>query len=340
MKELRALLVGCGGISKAWLNGVKTVPGVSIAGLVDLRRESAEERAREFGLAAPVFTDPVAALDTVKPDVLFNCTIPEAHVPVTLAALDRGVHVLTEKPLADSLEGGRKIVAAAQAADRIVAVIQNRRYDPSIRRVRSFLASGAIGKIGTVNADFYIGAHFGGFRDVMPHVLLLDMAIHTFDQCRCATGLDPVSVFAKEWNPPGSWYAKDASAVAVFEMTGGAVFTYRGSWCAEGLNTSWESSWRFVGEKGTVIWNGGGEARAQIVSKTGGFHSEWKDLEIPPAAEPGKDGGHAGNIAEFIRCVREGGTPETSAADNLKSLAMTFGAIESSESGRPAQISG
>ncbi len=339
MSDLKALLVGCGGISKAWLTALKSVPGVGIAGLVDVRRESAQERAKEFGLTdRPTFADAAEALDAVKPDVLFNCTIPEAHVPITLAALERGVHVLTEKPLADSLDGGRKIVAAATASNRIVAVIQNRRYDPAIRRIRSFLSAGAIGRLGTVNADFYIGAHFGGFRDVMPHVLLLDMAIHTFDQCRCATGLDPVSVYAKEWNPPGSWYARDASAVAVFGMTGGAVFTYRGSWCAEGLNTSWESSWRFVGEKGTLIWNGGADAKAQIVSKPGGFHSEWKDLDVPPAAESGKDGGHAGNIAEFIRCVREGGIPETAAADNLKSLAMALGAIESSEAGTPIDL--
>ncbi len=338
MTNLKALLVGCGGISRAWLNGLKSVPGVEIAGLVDVRPEAATKLAAEFGLAAPVFADHLAALDAVKPDILFNCTIPEAHVPVTLAALERGVHVLTEKPLADSLEGGRSIVAAAEKAGRIVAVIQNRRYDPSIRRVRAFLGSGAIGRIGTVNADFYIGAHFGGFRDVMPHVLLLDMAIHTFDQCRCATGLNPVSVYAKEWNPAGSWYARDASAVAVFEMTGGAVFTYRGSWCAEGLNTSWESSWRFVGEKGTLVWNGGGDAKAQIVSKPGGFHSEWKDLDVPAAVESGKDGGHAGNIAEFVRSVRAGTVPETAAADNLKSLAMALGAIASSESGRTVPI--
>jgi predicted dehydrogenase len=76
-----------------------------------------------------------------------------------------------------------------------------------------------------VNADFYIGAHFGGFRDQMQHVLLLDMAIHSFDQARMVMQADPVSVYCREWNPKGSWYQHGASVVAVFEMTGGIVYT-------------------------------------------------------------------------------------------------------------------
>src|SRR6266581_2652143 len=72
-----------------------------------------------------------------------------------------------------------------------------------------------------------IGAHFEGFRQHMRHVLLLDMAIHTFDAARLLTGADPVSVYCKEWNPVGSWYDHDASAVAFFEMTNGIVYTYR-----------------------------------------------------------------------------------------------------------------
>ena len=134
--------------------------------------------------------------------------------------------------------------------------MQNRRYDLQIRRLREFLASDALGPVTTVNCDFYIGAHFGGFRDHMKHVLLLDMAIHTFDQARCLAQADPVAVYCHEWNPVSSWYDHDASAVVVFEMTGGLVYTYRGSWCSEGLNTTWESDWRIVGTKGSVSWDG------------------------------------------------------------------------------------
>ncbi|MEK7474025.1 MAG: Gfo/Idh/MocA family oxidoreductase [Candidatus Coatesbacteria bacterium] len=339
-RPLRALLAGCGGISRAWVNPAKDMPGLEIAGLVDIKREAAEALAEQHGLEGAVIeTDLEVALDRVKPDVLFNCTVPEAHLSVSLAAVRRGIHVLCEKPLADSMDHARTLVEAAREAKVVYAVMQNRRYDPNIRKVRALLASGALGRVTTVDVDFFIGAHFGGFRDHMKHVLLVDMAIHTLDQARCLSRTDPVSVIAHEWNPPGSWYDHDASAVACYEMTGGAVLTYRGSWCAEALNTTWEGDWRIGCERGSLRWDGAGAIRASRVSKTGGFHSEWADVEVPDAGEPDKANGHGGCLAEFVRCVREGGVPETEAADNLKSLAMVFGAIAAAGTGRRVPIS-
>jgi uncharacterized repeat protein (TIGR01451 family) len=64
----------------------------------------------------------------------------------------------------------------------------------------------------------------------------------------------PLAALAYEWTPPGSWYDQEASAIAVFEMTTQVVFSYRGSWCANGQQTSWESAWRIIGDKGTVTF--------------------------------------------------------------------------------------
>ncbi len=329
---VRAVLVGCGSICNAWFKALKDEPRVEIVGLVDLVPANMAKVAETHGLGDIArSTDLAALLAETKPDAVFNCTIPEAHLPVTLAALEHGCHVLGEKPLADTLENARTLVAAAADADRIFAVIQNRRYQPQIRSLRAFLDSGAIGRVHTVNCDFYIGAHFGGFRDRMKHVLLLDMAIHSFDQGRLVSGTDPLAVYCHEWNPAGSWYDHDASAHCIFEMSGGLVLNYRGSWCCEGLNTTWECDWRIIGETGGVKWNGGGEFQAQKVAKTGSFFSEMESIPVPILPDV-KAGAHAGNIREFVDCVLHGGTPETAAADNIKSLAMVFGAIASAES--------
>jgi predicted dehydrogenase len=338
-ERVRALLVGCGGISRAWLRALQDMPTVQIAGLVDIVEASALARAEEFGLqGALIETDLARALDALDPQVVFNCTIPEGHREVTLTALAHDCHVLGEKPLADSMARAREMVAAALAADKLFAVIQNRRYDANIRRFRHLVASGALGPLTTLNSDFYIGAHFGGFRDRMAHVLLLDMAIHTFDQARLISGADPVSVYCHEWNPPGSWYDHDASAVAVFEMSSGLVYTYRGSWCAEGLNTTWEADWRAVGVEGSALWDGAERFAAETVQARGGFRSELAPLAIPEHDPGPKVGGHAGVIREFVHCVQEGGVPETAAADNIQSLAMVFGAIESAERGEAVRI--
>jgi len=336
---VRAVLVGCGGMSRRWTQVAKEMENLELVGFVDIREDAAKARSADHGPGnAVVGTDLTDVLDRTGPDVVFDCTVPEAHVHVTLEALSHGCHVLGEKPLADSMEHARQACEAARAAGRIYAVIQNRRYDPNIRRLKRLLDSGNIGRLTTANCDFYIGAHFGGFRDRMEHVLLLDMAIHTFDAARYLTGADPVSVYCREWNPSGSWYDHDASAVAVFEMTGGIVYTYRGSWCAEGQNTTWESDWRLIGESGSVLWDGGSDIRGQAVSEAGGFRSKWEDLQAPGEDPGDRVGGHEGIIHEFVRCVQQGGTPETVCTDNIKSLAMVFGAIESATAGRPVDI--
>ena len=100
---------------------------------------------------------------------------------------------------------------------------KNRRFSEGIRKVRATLDSGVLGRITAVHCDFFIGAHFGGFRDVMEHVLLLDMAIHTFDAARFISGQEPVAAYCVETNPAGSWYAHGAAANAIFEFTDDVV---------------------------------------------------------------------------------------------------------------------
>ncbi|MBL8165093.1 MAG: Gfo/Idh/MocA family oxidoreductase [Anaerolineae bacterium] len=339
METLRAVLVGCGAMSARWLEVANTIPALSVVGFVDINLAAAKARAAQSAAPNPLVTTNLeAALEQTTPHIVFDCTVPEAHAETTLAALRWGCHVLGEKPLADSLENARRMVQAAHDAGRLYAVVQNRRYDPNIRRLRRFLDSGAIGGVTTINSDFYIAPHFGGFRDQMQHVLLLDMAIHTLDAARYLANADPVSVYCKEWNPPGSWYKHGASAVAIFEMTGGLIYTYRGSWCAEGLPTTWESDWRIVGQSGSVSWHGDDQMRAQVVQSTGGFFSEHAEVDVPAWDVPERVGGHEGIIRDFVACVRSGDTPETTASDNIKSLAMVFAAIESAEQGRVVPV--
>jgi predicted dehydrogenase len=293
----------------------------------------------EFRLSgAIVGTDFEEVLDRTSPDVVFDCTVPAAHYPVSLAALRRGAHVLVEKPMAESLEQARELVRTAEENGRLFAVIQNRRYGPWPRRIRRLLASGELGALTTVNADFFIGAHFGGFREQMQHVLLLDMAIHTFDVARYFSGQDPVAVYAHEWNPEGSWYAGGASAACIFEMTGGVVFNYRGGWSAEGCHTSWDSSWRFIGARGSAVWDGLEHFGAERVAGPGGFYTDKEPVALPDPSPEDRIGQHQGLIEEFLRCVRTGEVPETAGRDNIKSLAMVMAAVESAETGRRVEI--
>ena len=326
---LRASLIGCGAMSRAWLEAAARIDGLAIVGLADLDPARARARADEFGLSeALIAADVETLLAKTQPDILFDVVVPSARHAVASAALGAGCHVLSEKPMAETLDEARDLVARAKAAKRLHAVVQNRRYLAGVRRIARVLASGAIGALTSVHADFFLAPHFGGFREEMGHVLLLDMAIHSFDAMRCMTGLGAEGVYCREWNPENSWYRQGSSAIAVFDLEGGAVFTYRGSWCADGLRTSWECAWRFVGAQGSLLWDGHDDIR--IETATGARSGLFDDVagHLVPALDPAdKIGGHFGVMQDFIAAVRGGGAPETNGRDNIKSLAMALGAI-------------
>ena len=185
---LQAILVGCGAMAHGWLRALRDTPElaakVKLVGLVDLNADTAKALASSFGLTVKIGSDLKAMLAELSPDLVFDLVIPPARAEVVELALAAGVHVLSEKPMANNLEEARALTAAADRAGRIHAVIQNRRFLPGIRRIKALLESGALGDLTAVHQDFFIGAHFGGFRDQMEHVLLLDMAIHSFDAAR------------------------------------------------------------------------------------------------------------------------------------------------------------
>lgn len=325
-------------MGQGWIQRAVADKRLEMVGLVDVSARAAEASADRHGLAdVHVGTDLKAALKACEPDVVFDVTTPEAHCDVVTRSLAAGCHVLGEKPMADTMPHARRMVAAARKAKRVYCVTQNYRYNPMIRGLARFLRRGGVGDLTTVCADFFLAPHFGGFRDAMDYPLLLDMAIHTFDAARLISGADPVAVYTHSFNPRGSWYQGDASAVCVFEMTGGLVFAYRGSWCAEGHPTPWNSQWRIVGTRGTAVWDGQGDPQAWTMSpRAKGFRkpARQRRIVLPTMARTA----HAAITDEFIRAVRTGRQPETVCDDNIKSLAMVHAAIKSAKTGRRVAV--
>ncbi|HVY21143.1 MAG TPA: Gfo/Idh/MocA family oxidoreductase [Bauldia sp.] len=332
--HFRPVLAGCGGVSKGWLEALLRAPNLSdritIAGLVDLDKSAAERRAEEFGLGDVLIgTDLDTVLSQANADVLFDLVVPTARRQVVATGLAHGCHVLSEKPMATSLADGRALIALAEKADRIHAVVQNRRFKRGVRRIRATLESGVLGELTALHCDFFVGAHFGGFREAMENVLLLDMAIHTFDAARFMADKMPIAVYCQQYNPTGSWYAHGAAANAIFEFSDDVIFTYRGSWCAEGADTSWDSSWRVIGTKGTLLWDGADSFEANAVVEDTGFLRPLAPVEVAAPADPAQTHGHASAIADFLDAIATRRAPETASSDSINSLAMVFAAIES-----------
>ncbi len=295
--ELKAALVGCGAMSRAWLQAAEKIPDLRIVGLADLDTERANRRADEFSLRDVVIAGDVhELLARLPPRSRLRRCRPFGPTPGRLGCPRSGLPCSQREADGGDDADARDLVERAKASGRIHAVVQNRRYLAGVRRIARALRQGAIGEITSVHADFFLAPHFGGFREEMDHVLLLDMAIHGFDALRCMTGLTASGVYCREWNPPHSWYRQGSSAAAIFELENGAVFVYRGSWCAQGLATSWECAWRFVGAKGALTWDGADQMRIEVVGagERDGLFDPVLAIDPPSLAPEDRIDGHFG----------------------------------------------
>lgn len=328
---MKAIMIGTGGISNAWIPALKT-HNVTLAAAVDLNAELAQSQlAKHEVTSAEVFTDLNEAVSTTEADFAIDLTTPGAHKKITCACLEAGLPVIGEKPMAENMEQAREMAATSDKTGKLYMVSQSRRYVPLHQQVADTLATGKIGDITTVLCDFYIGAHFGGFRAEMDHVLLNDMAIHHFDLARMFTGLDPESVFAEEFNPTGSWYRSGPAAHCLFTMTRGVRFAYRGSWCSDigTAGTSWNGNWRIIGTKGAVIL-ADDAASGRVVTGEEGFMLPTEELELEPLKED-THRGQTGALGEFLAALQGGPTPQGECHDNIQSMAMVSYAIDSAE---------
>nr|WP_051800027.1 Gfo/Idh/MocA family oxidoreductase [Catenuloplanes japonicus] len=315
---LRVVIIGAGGMGRAWIRTVEDDPDVDLVGVADLDERAAAEAVEG---RVPTGVDGVRLAKETGADAIINVTVPAAHHPVTTEALFAGLPVLGEKPVAETVAQALSLVAASQVTGELFVVSQSRRYNAQLWALRA--QARALGRAGQLTTEFFKAPRFGGFRDAMDHPLLLDMAIHPFDSARFVLGEEPVSVYCEEHNPSWSWYAGDAAATAMFEMTGGVRYVYTGSWCAPGLETSWNGAWRLSAEHGSAVWNG-----------------DDAPVSSSDQAATGTDPGFeiAGSLRAFTRALRTGEPPMGEVHENVMSLVMVEAAVRSASTGTRVRI--
>ena len=155
MDKIRLGLVGCGGMGTRHLYGLRELAqtqfnNVELVALCDIRRENAELAAAEaeklLGVQPAIFTD-LEEMARQTPDLtaVDVVTDPSVHHTVVCQALDLGLHVMVEKPMAITVGACQAMIDAAERNDRKLSVAENYRRDPSARLVNHLLKTGAIG---------------------------------------------------------------------------------------------------------------------------------------------------------------------------------------------------
>jgi predicted dehydrogenase len=194
---MRAAIVGTGYIARVHMLALRSL-GVEVAAVAG----SAPGRAEDFGVGAP-YGDLGELLSRESVDVLHICTPNDVHAAQALAAIERGLHVVCEKPLAVSTEESRAMVEAAEAAGVVNATCYHTRGYPLVEQMRADVASGAVGELAFVHGRYLCDDVLfpaSGWRidpaRSGPSYVVGDLGTHWLDLAEWVTGLPVAGVLA------------------------------------------------------------------------------------------------------------------------------------------------
>jgi predicted dehydrogenase len=324
MEKVKMALVGCGGMGTRHLYGLRELAqspfnNIELVALCDIRRENVELAATEveelLGSKPATFTD-LGEMTKAIPDLgmIDVVTDPSVHHTVVCQALDLGLHVLVEKPLAITVKACHLMIEAAKRNDRLLSVAENYRRDPSARLVRHLIDSGAIG---TPYMGLFHSLSPGNRIFITPwrHLIdkggpLIDMGVHFTDLIRYQLGdikevygdarlIEPVRQKQESIGDRYTFYqqrhkamdqevpatAEDTS-MAIFKMESGATV----SWIVNVGGHGSAGAQQILGDKGCIEgWgNRGGSTRLKVAGQEDVQYEQLlarhQDLHLEPLA--------------------------------------------------------
>ena len=153
MKKIGMGLVGPGFVAGHHIDAVRRLGDVDVVAIAGSSQQSAEKKAREYKVDR-AYGDYKALIADPDIQVIHNTTPNHLHLPVTLAALQAGKHVISDKPLALNAEEGRKLRDAAVAAKVAHVVTFNYRGNPLVQQARGMVARGETGPLSFVHGYY------------------------------------------------------------------------------------------------------------------------------------------------------------------------------------------
>lgn len=299
--KLRVGIIGSGGIAEgAHAPGYKAIPDdCELVACCDVRPERAKAFAERFDLAH-WYTDYRELLTLPELDAVSVCTPPFMHRDATVAALDAGLHVLCEKPMAMNVAEAQDMVAAAERAGKVLTIGHQQRFSPAAQAVKRAVDAGELGDIyyAKTAALRNRGAPTWGvfhIRKLNGGGPLIDIGVHALDVTMWLMGSPrPVAVFGATYmalaHRPGlknrmgtinvEEYDVEDLAAALIRFDNGATLM---------LETSWLLQMTERGASYTQLFGTEGSARLdpfQIVRDVDGVPEDVTPELPPPAPDP------------------------------------------------------
>ena len=251
MAELRVGLIGCGGIGGVHAKSWAKVEGARIVAACDAVLSRAESVVEATNGKA--FMDASELISRTELDAIDICTPPNLHADAAIAALQKGVPTLCEKPLARNPEEARRITEAATASGTLLMTAFCHRFEPSVEYVHNLIQSGTLGRPLMFRNRF--GTRFAGVEqrwfsnvEVAGGGALMDTSVHSVDLFRYLVGEVAASSSAlATFNPVIS--GLEDNAAMLLTSVDGAIGVIEASWM-----TPWSANVvEIYGEKGAAV---------------------------------------------------------------------------------------
>jgi len=320
-------LVGAGGISFAHLDAYRA-HGFPVVAILSRDADKARARRDEFFPEAEVMTDYATLLARPDIEVIDLTPHPAERLPLMVAALEAGKHVLSQKPFVASLDDGERLVALARAKGVHLAVNQNGRWSPHMAWMRAAVRAGLIGEVLGIHASLHWdhrwirGTPFAAMEDVV----LFDFGVHWFDFVTSIAGRRADRVMAQALANPATGIGVPMMGSALLDFgTAQASLVFDAAAPHGPLDMTY-----IAGTEGSLLSTGPDLGRQSVELYTAAGVAR-------PALE-GKwfNDGFAGAMGALLCAIETGEPPENSAEGNLDSLANAFAALASARSGQPA----
>ncbi len=179
---IRTCVIGVGRMGANHARCLHELPEAELLAIADASEERGQELATKFDCRS--YTNHLAMLDAEKPDAVVIAVPTPLHAQVALDAIERGSHVLVEKPLAQHPDQARTIIDAAHAKGVRLAVGHVERFNPAVRKLKEIMDSGDLGRILSVSAR-RVGLPSPHFSETN---VVVDLAVHDLDVIRYLLG--------------------------------------------------------------------------------------------------------------------------------------------------------
>ena len=332
---MRVALAGLGPRGRYWAEVLRRAGDSEIVAMCD-PSEAALRQALALNGPCPTFPDLESALAAIRDvDAVVLATPPRGRRSQLEAAIERGLPVLVEKPLALDLSEAREFVELAEHAQVSLMVGLNFRYLDVTRKLKRLVDTGVVG------APAFAHFTYERFRDgtearlnkyplTMDHPMLWEQSIHHFDLMRFVYGRDVETVYARTWNPPWSMYRGDTNVAAIFTFGGGLSVTYQGTWQGNWIHPTFQ--WRTECTEGVVFQDD--QFGALSFASRDAVHR----TSVPLKPHEAWITDAADLYASFARAVAKEGPLECTGRDHLESLAMVEACVRSSADNRVVTV--